>query len=40
MRSDGTPAALIIDGGAVVASAMICPGRAPVVARRRKHYFG
>src|SRR6266702_8087298 len=25
MRSDGAPAAFIIDGGAVVASAMICP---------------
>src|SRR5882757_9428192 len=34
MRSDGAPAADIIDGGAVVASAMICPGHAPVVARR------
>src|SRR3954451_17015404 len=27
MRSDGAPAADIIDGGAVVASAMICPGQ-------------
>src|SRR5437763_9335958 len=30
MRSDGMFAVDIIDGGAVVASAMICPGRAPL----------
>ncbi len=34
MRSSGTLAAGIIDGDAVVASAMICSGRAPGSARR------
>src|SRR5882762_1968907 len=36
MRSDGGPAAFIIDGGAVVASAMICSGHARL-ARRYKN---
>ena len=44
MRSDGTAAALIIEGGAVVASAMICSGqdgsRTGRAARSPHRYFG
>ena len=44
MRSDGGAAAFIMEGEAVVASAMICqrsvPIHAPGFALRRKNYFG
>src|ERR1700681_2235166 len=38
MRSDGAAGAFIMEGGAVVASAMICPGHAPGLGPRRKDY--
>src|SRR3979411_1554283 len=38
MRSDGGAAAFIIEGGAAVASAMICSGHAPGLRPRRKDY--
>jgi hypothetical protein len=42
MRSDASAAAFIIEGEAVVASAMICPRHAPTHQARRlqKNYCG